>query len=259
MAWLDAQAAFNPDALNKTVVGVRSALGNHDSGSHRHDMAQILFTRQGCVSLTLNDGALLCLLPPTRAAWIPAGIRHRAEMKSIVDYRSVWFEPSRFPALPQRPAILNVGPLLRELLERVAASPWESDWESGTGWHLAALCAAEISAAAHEPMMLALPQDKRLAALGGHALPPTLRELAAECGASEKTISRILRRDTGMSWQQWRQQWRLMKAVELLATGKRITDAAQALDFASDSAFIYFFRTMTGMTPGRYLSSSTVI
>ena len=54
-----------------------------------------------------------------------------------------------------------------------------------------------------------------------------------------------------MSWQ----QWRLMKAVEPLATGKRITDAAQTLDFASDSAFIYFFRTMTGMTPGRYFSA----
>lgn len=50
-----------------------------------------------------------------------------------------------------------------------------------------------------------------------------------------------------------------MKAVELLATGKRITDASQALDFASDSAFIYFFRTMTGMTPGRYLSSSAAV
>ena len=48
-----------------------------------------------------------------------------------------------------------------------------------------------------------------------------------------------------------------MKAVELLATGARITDTAQALDFASDSAFIYFFRTMTGMTPGRYFSPQT--
>jgi AraC-like DNA-binding protein len=48
-----------------------------------------------------------------------------------------------------------------------------------------------------------------------------------------------------------------MKAVELLATGERITDTAQALDFASDSAFIYFFRTMTGMTPGRYFSTQT--
>lgn len=70
-----------------------------------------------------------------------------------------------------------------------------------------------------------------------------------------KTISRLFRRDTGMSYQQWRQQWRLMKAVEMLATGERITDTAMALDFASDSAFIYFFRTMTGMTPGRYFSA----
>lgn len=45
-----------------------------------------------------------------------------------------------------------------------------------------------------------------------------------------------------------------MKAVEMLATGQRITDTAMALDFASDSAFIYFFRTMTGMTPGRYFA-----
>lgn len=114
-----------------------------------------------------------------------------------------------------------------------------------------------MCSAAQEPMMLALPQDKRLALLAGDALPPPLQQLAIRCGASEKTISRIFRRDTGMTYQQWRQQWRLMKAVELLATGARITDTAQALDFASDSAFIYFFRTMTGMTPGRYFLPQT--
>ena len=257
MAWLEANALFNPDDLHNRVIGVCSALGQHDSGSHLHRMGQLLFTRQGCVRLTLNNGALLCLLPPTRAAWIPACIDHRAEMKSIVDYRSIWFHPTHYPALPRHPAILNVGPLLRELLERIAASPWDSDWQNGIGWHLAALCEAEMCSAAQEPMMLALPQDKRLALLAGDALPPPLQQLAVRCGASEKTISRIFRRDTGMTYQQWRQQWRLMKAVELLATGERITDTAQALDFASDSAFIYFFRTMTGMTPGRYFLPQT--
>ncbi|PLL21861.1 AraC family transcriptional regulator, partial [Klebsiella michiganensis] len=100
MAWLDADAAFDPDALKSSLIGVQSALGNHDSGSHRHKMAQILFTRQGCVRLTLDGGALLCLLPPGRAAWIPAQVSHRAEMKNIVDYRSVWFQPQRYPQLP---------------------------------------------------------------------------------------------------------------------------------------------------------------
>ena len=49
MAWLDADAAFDPDALKSSLIGVQSALGNHDSGSHRHKMAQIPFPaiRQG--------------------------------------------------------------------------------------------------------------------------------------------------------------------------------------------------------------------
>lgn len=68
MAWLEANALFNPDDLHNRVIGVCSALGQHDSGSHLHRMGQLLFTRQGCVRLTLNNGALLCLLPPTRAA-----------------------------------------------------------------------------------------------------------------------------------------------------------------------------------------------
>ena len=255
MAWINAHDAFNPDTLNNAVIGIQSELGHHDSGLHRHAMAQILFTRQGCIKLTLNEGTLLCLLPPTRAAWIPAGVSHRAEMKNTVDYRSVWFQPSAFPSLPCSPAILNVSPLLHELLERISEQPWEARWDAVPLCYLAGLCAAEICAAAHEPMMLAMPRDKRLRHLSGNELPPTLQATAARSGASEKTISRIFRRDTGMSFQQWRQQWRLMKAVELLSTGQRITDTAQALGFSSDSAFVYFFRTMTGHTPGHYFSS----
>ncbi len=214
MAWLSADASFDPDTLNTPLIGVQSTLnGDHDDGLHRHQMGQMLFTRQGCIRLTLNDGALLCMLPPTRAAWIPAGVTHRAQMQHIVDYRSVWFANTHYPELPAAPAILNVTPLLRELLERISASPWDTDWQQGPARHL-----------------------------------------AAQCGAGEKTISRLFQRETGMSYQQWRQQWRLMKAVELLASGQRITDVAQALEFASDSAFIYFFRSQTGKPPGQYIA-----
>lgn len=123
MAWLSADASFDPDTLSAPLIGVQSTLnGDHDDGLHRHQMGQMLFTRQGCIRLTLNDGALLCMLPPTRAAWIPAGVTHRAQMQHIVDYRSVWFANTHYPELPAAPAILNVTPLLRELLERISAS-----------------------------------------------------------------------------------------------------------------------------------------
>ncbi|ELP5691553.1 helix-turn-helix transcriptional regulator [Enterobacter ludwigii] len=252
MAWLDSDVEFNPDTFNNVVVGVQAQFCDHDSGLHQHSMSQILFARQGCVTLSMNNGSLICLLPPSRAAWIPAGLSHRAEMKKCVDYRSIWFDTRNFPFLPFTPAILNVSPLLFEIMERISEQPWDTHWDTVPYCYLVRLCEAEICAAAHEPMILKLPKDRRLTHLSYTELPPTLQQLALYTGASEKTISRIFRRDTGMSFLQWRQQWRLMKAVEMLCDGKRITDTAQLLGFASDSAFIYFFRSMTGVSPRKY-------
>ena len=98
---------LDPDTLNTPLIGVQSTLnGDHDDGLHRHQMGQMLFTRQGCIRLTLNDGALLCTADPRGVD--PAGVTHRAQMQHIVDYRSVWFANTHYPELPAAPAILNV-------------------------------------------------------------------------------------------------------------------------------------------------------
>ncbi|HEY3985296.1 AraC family transcriptional regulator [Cedecea sp.] len=257
MSWLSADAEFNPDTLDNSVIGVQAELGNHDSGLHLHRMGQLLFTREGCVKLTLDEGRMLSLLPPGKVAWLPGGVSHRAEMKNSVAYRSIWFDTERYTTLPGETLVLNVTPLLNELLESISASPWQTDWEQGAPMHMAALCVAELQAAKTEPMTLRFPQDKRLRHLTGDTLPPLLNELAAVTGASERTIGRIFRRETGLSYQQWRQQWRLMKAVEMLASHARITAVAGDLGFSSDSAFIYFYRSMTGQTPGMLTAKRT--
>jgi AraC-like DNA-binding protein len=56
-----------------------------------------------------------------------------------------------------------------------------------------------------------------------------------------------------MSYQAWRQLWRLLRAVDLLVAGQSVTAVAFDLGFSSDSAFIAYFRQMTGETPGRYV------
>ncbi|VTQ62560.1 AraC family transcriptional regulator [Stenotrophomonas maltophilia] len=55
-----------------------------------------------------------------------------------------------------------------------------------------------------------------------------------------------MQRDTGMSYQAWRQQWRLMRAMELLLLGQRVAHVAQDTGFSAESPFIAFFRSMTG-------------
>lgn len=253
MAWLDAHALFDPDRHDAPVIGLAATLDHHDSGVHRHQRGQLLFTRQGCTRITLAQQ--LCLLPPSRAAWIPPLTSHRAVMQQSVDYRSIYLTASLCADLPSHVCIIDVSPLLRAVLEPITDAAFDSDWTQGRNMHLLGLCLNEIREARQQPMLLPLPQDKRLAPLLAalQHLPPTLNVLEAQIGASGRTIGRIFQRETGMGYQQWRQQWRLMRAIELLATGRSLSYSAFELGFASDSAFIAFFKQMTGFTPKAYL------
>ncbi|MDX9673860.1 MULTISPECIES: AraC family transcriptional regulator [unclassified Pseudomonas] len=253
MAWLDAHATFDPDHFSAPVIGIASTLGDHDSGLHCHQRGQLLYTRQGCTRITLAQQ--LCLLPPSRAAWIPGGVSHRAVMQQSVDYRSIWLLPELCRELPQQVCVIEVSPLLRAVLEPMAQADFASNWQHGKLFHLLGLCLSEIREAAQQPMLLPLPRDKRLAPLLStpEQLPPELQLLEQQIGASSRTIGRIFQRETGMSYQQWRQQWRLMRAMELLATGRSLSYCGYELGFASDSAFIAFFKAMSGTTPGHWL------
>ena len=252
MAWLAADADFDPDTFTTPIIGIGALLGHHDSGTHQHQCGQLLFTQKGCTRISLAHQ--LCLLPPTRAAWIPSGVPHRAVMQQTVDYRSVYIGSALAAQLPAQVRVIEVSGLLRAVLEVVAMAPFDTDWEQGKYAHLLALCISEINEAQQQPTLLPLPRDKRLAPLlkNLEQLPPELQVLQQQVGASGKTIGRIFLRETGMGYQQWRQQWRLMRAIELLATGRSIGYCAFELGFASDSVLIAFFKAMTGTTPRGY-------
>ncbi len=252
MTWLNADSLFNPDHFDAPVIGIGARLSNHDSGLHHHLRGQLLFTQQGCVRITLEHK--LCMLPAARAAWIPPGIAHRAVMQKAVEYRSLYLSPELSRELAHEVRVISVSPLLRAVLENICEAPFDTDWNQGKHAHLIALCLSEMAEASTHPMLLPLPIDRRLSSLLGtlDQLPPDLQTLVERVGASEKTIGRIFLRETGMGYQQWRQQWRLLRAIELLATGRSLDHCAFELGFSRDSALIAFFKQMTGRTPRAY-------
>ncbi|CAJ1847361.1 hypothetical protein LAJPDJIK_02586 [Aeromonas salmonicida] len=88
MAFILPDHPFDPDRLTGSVIGIASALGWHDSGLHQHQRHQLLFAQAGCMSIELANR--VCLLPPSRAAWLPAGTPHRVLMRGVVAYRSLY-------------------------------------------------------------------------------------------------------------------------------------------------------------------------
>jgi AraC-like DNA-binding protein len=102
-----------------------------------------------------------------------------------------------------------------------------------------------------------MPRDRRLLAITEHlgADPADKRPLgvwARTAGASPRTLARLFRRETGLGFAAWRQQARLLRALERLAAGDAVTTVALELGYEGPSAFITMFRSRLGATPGRY-------
>lgn len=249
--WISPQTEFDPDVLSSMVIGIASELMHHDSGEHWHKKGQLLFSHQG--SMRIEHGKRLWLLPPMRLAWIPAGVMHRIYIRGVVDYRSIYFSPEYDLSLNEEIQILTMSALLKEVVERIAFSAWETRWNEGAAANILAVCKDELFLAKRESFSLTLPTDRRISHISKIDFPPLLHQLARYCGASEKTITRLFKKETGLSYQQWAQQWKLLKAIEKLSEGVSVMQTASALNFSSDSAFITFFRQKTGKTPRQYM------
>ena len=77
---------------------------------------------------------------------------------------------------------------------------------------------------------------------------------ARTAGASTRTLARLFPRETGLGFAHWRQQARLLRALERLAAGEPVTTVALDLGYDGPSAFIAMFRSRLGTTPGRYFA-----
>ncbi|WP_160136801.1 AraC family transcriptional regulator [Chryseobacterium sp. c4a] len=256
MAVLKQNEEFNADALKGKVIGIASDMVMHDSGFHDHKFkAQLLYAPSGCMTVTTSNRQFV--LPPFRMLWIPANEIHRVNFRNVVAYRSVYFDSEYAEKyMSSGLKVLHVNSLLKEIIERMCFWEWEA--LDTTQNNILNVFWDEIKQAPEENLNLKMPSDSRFKRVVEEwttrvSMPPMLKNLAEQTGAVEKTITRIFRKETDLSYQEWRQQWRLQRSIELLVDGNSIGEVSYMLDFSSDSAFIDFFKKHTGSTPLQYL------
>lgn len=171
--------AFDADSFDKPVIGIAADMGVHDSGRHSHLRHQLLFSAAGSITIELEQA--LCLLPPRRAVWIPAGTVHRAIMRGVMAYRSLYFSTT-LPLSELPLQIVEVNPLFFEVIERMAFWPWEMPAAQQSS--LITVFCEEIRAARSENWTLQYPSDPRLnvwlKGLRMGELPPRLNQLSQQ-------------------------------------------------------------------------------
>jgi AraC-like DNA-binding protein/mannose-6-phosphate isomerase-like protein (cupin superfamily) len=250
------------EAIDRATSDISCKANDYAAGTfidaHHHNKHQLVYAMQGVLCVHSHHGQWI--VPPNRAIWMPAGIDHWIRCIGHTLMRSVYVRPQAIAALhmPDEPRAVAVTPLLRELI--VAAMQVQLPYarESRDG-RVMALLLDELEALPELPLHLPQPRDVRLRAICDQIRqqpdsPDTLAAWAGRLAIDVKTIQRLFRRETGMTFGQWRQQTRLLEALERLALGHKVVDVALELGYDSPSAFATMFKRQFGQTPSRFFA-----
>lgn len=240
----------------RASTGLRPLPAGAGVDAHWHDENQIVYAGRGVLSVTTDAGSWIA--PATRAIWIPAGTVHEHRAYGDTDLHLVGLPVKDNPLRLDQPAVIGVGPLLRELIITYTEQPAGLAAERR---RLRAVLLDRLRHSAQQPVYVPAARDPRLVAVcailrDNPADNRTLARLGVVAGVSDRTLTRLCRAELGMSFPQWRTQLRLHHALRLLAEDIPVTAVAHQCGWASSSAFIDVFRRAFGHTPGTHRALS---
>ena len=223
---------------------------------HTHNKHQLIYAVHGVMVVQAETGRWV--VPPTRAIWMLAGMRHGIRCIGEVHMRSLLVATTAAPQLLAQTQAVGISPLLRELI-RAAMDVQQPYVPSTRDGRLMRLLLDELKALPALPLHLQMPTDPRLLTICERLQQrlhdaSTMADWAQRLGVDVKTIQRLFVKETGLTFGQWRQQARLLRALELLATGEKVIDVALALGYDSPSAFATMFRRQFDQTPSQFFS-----
>jgi len=228
---------------------------------HHHRKGQFLLWMRGVLTCEVDGG--LWLVPPGSAIWVPGGVQHRMEAAGTVECYVVYVDPAAGGALPRDCCTLSTTPLLRELIIRSAALPMRYE-EGGMASRVTTLLLDEMALAQPGQVHLPLPTDQRLRKLvewimASPSEPGSIDSWARRMEVSPRTLSRLVSRETGMSFGRWRRQLHILLALQWMARGATVQDVADGLGYENASNFVAMFRKVLGETPARYFKSEGLL
>lgn len=245
---------IDPDDAQRSVFVLSERYGAFDGPWHSHRRAQLIYASSGVLTVQSKSG--LWVVPPQRGVWIPPGAVHKVSADSDFWLNTLYAEPDT-PGLPAQWGVVNVDALTRELL--VEASRFGSAlMMTAAQQHVMQVLLDRLPQLGAVPSHLPKPQDPRLLRITQALIKKpddnrSLKAWAKEVGLSERTAARLFIKETGLSFGKWRQQLRLLLAIQLLGLGRSVSHVAAEVGYEDTSAFIKAFKTSFGQTPSKYL------
>ncbi|WP_409524468.1 helix-turn-helix domain-containing protein [Nitrincola sp. MINF-07-Sa-05] len=231
---------------------------------HSHDELQIVYANSGSMHVRTQGQA--SIVNPLRAVIIPPGLEHEIHMSGQTEMASLYVGDLEHSPLLDGVCSVMVSPMIKQLLLTAIDRSAQPSFSPARNVHLLGLLFEEMHNCQHNKDCrvpgISIPKDRRAAlvcekVLADPVAHASLDVLADQVGASSRTISRIFRRELGLTFSEWRQQVQINFAVNALQQGQPVSDIAFDLGYSSVSAFSYAFRKQTGHSPSAYAKLTT--
>jgi AraC-like DNA-binding protein len=249
---------INPDEVCQPAFVLSERYEKGTVPWHTHARGQLVYVSKGVLTVSTEQG--MWVVPPLRAIWVPPQVRHCVASACSFWLCTLYTVPS-LVTLPSSCTVVAVNPLLRELL--LAAAQFGPNYEEGSAEErLIRVMLDRLPTLPLLALHLPEPKDERLQQITrGLARQPSdahsLADLAKEAGLTERTAERLFQHELGMTFGKWRQQLRLLVALEQLARGESVTNVALAVGYSDVSAFIAMFKSALGITPAQYFRQTS--
>jgi AraC-like DNA-binding protein len=240
--------AYLETSARPVVAQAATRVDGYTIPLHRHRRGQLLHAISGIMRIETENS--VWIVPPARALWVPPDLAHITSMKGRVEIRTLYIDPEHCEGLPQQAAIVEVSRLLRELI--LAALEEPADYaDDSRGGIIARLILTELGRLQHQSLTIPMPRDPRALRvarplLGNCAIDLDLDGWAERAGASRRTLARLFRGETGLSFAEWRARLRTVEGVARIANGGSVGEAAATVGYASPSAFSAMVRRSLG-------------
>lgn len=221
---------------------------------HTHAWGQLIMVKSHVLEMQVEGRRLLT--PADVPVWIPPGQQHSSYNHRQAQFRTFNLAASLCRELPKRACLMLVDPIAHAIMNAFADQQLEQP-ETEAQWRLCEVLRDRLQLAQVQESYLPTSTDKFLAPVlqALEACPgdnTTLAGWAARVFTTERTLARRCQQQLNMTFGEWRQRLRFLRAIGLLAQGESVQSIAWELGYSSASALIVMFQQQAGTTPDRY-------
>jgi AraC-like DNA-binding protein len=244
-------------SLRRVFYGSGTIAAGTRLASHPHRHCRFLFARKGSMRIEAVTASLF--VPTHFGVWIPPDVEYTLEVTETVTLDFLYVAEGELGDCPDSElSVVEVGDFTAAFIQHVCTAVPPDHLEESSAARLIRALIELLGEMPDGRLKIPLPPNPRLAAMcrSIQADPGAAHRLevwAAKLGMSQRTLARHFVAETGMTYQSWRQNLRLIASLSLLRGGLSVTTTALEIGYSTPSAFIVAFKKKFGLPPSRYV------